>query len=193
MWRKNSLDRYRSNPCYEPTFTLVQRRHAYLVTACGPAVDEFIIISRRRNSICFSPDGHTMYYCDSPTRTIRCCDYDTDAGTIGNDRLFADLQEQPGEPDGSTIDSAGYLWNARWGGHRVLRYAPDGSIERIVQVPVAQPSCVAFGGAALDTLYITSARESLSDAALLAEPAAGGVLQLRLPDVRGLPEARFRD
>ncbi len=144
------------------------------------------------NSICFSPDGHTMYYCDSPTKTIRCSDYDTAAGTISNDRLFADLQEQPGEPDGSTIDSAGYLWNALWGDHRVLRYTPDGSIDCIVQVPVAQPSCVAFGGEALDTLYVTSARESLSDAALLAEPAAGGVFQVILPDVQGLPEARFR-
>ena len=145
------------------------------------------------NSICFSPDGRTMYYCDSPSKTIRCCDYDYDtaAGTISNDRQFASLHQQPGEPDGSTVDSEGYLWNAQWGGHRVLRFAPDGSIERMVRVPVAQPSCVAFGGAGLDTLYVTSARESLSAAALLAEPAAGGVFQLRLPDVRGLPEARF--
>ncbi|AEK61144.1 SMP-30/gluconolactonase/LRE family protein [Collimonas fungivorans] len=142
------------------------------------------------NSICFSPDGRTMYYCDSPSKTIRCCDYDS-FGATSNDRLFADLQQQPGVPDGSTVDSEGYLWNAQWGGHRVLRFAPDGSIERMVRVPVAQPSCVALGGAALDTLYVTSARESLSDADLLAEPAAGGVFQLRLPGVGGLPEGRF--
>lgn len=143
------------------------------------------------NSICFSPDGHTMYYCDSLSKTIRCCDYDTAAGTISRQRLFADLSGQPGEPDGSAIDSQGYLWNAQWGGHRVLRLAPDASIERVLMVPVAQPSCVAFGGAELDDLYITSARESLSPAALLAEPAAGGLFLRHVADVRGLPEARF--
>jgi len=143
------------------------------------------------NSIGFSPDGHTMYYCDSPTRTIRCCDYETGDGIIGNDRLFADLRQQPGVPDGSTVDRDGYLWNAQWGGYRVLRLAPDGGIDRIVEVPVAQPSCVALGGALLDTLYVTTARESLSAQALLAEPAAGGVFELRLTGSYGLPESRF--
>ncbi|HWW07794.1 SMP-30/gluconolactonase/LRE family protein [Collimonas sp.] len=143
------------------------------------------------NSICFSPDGRTMYYCDSPAKTIHCCDYDTASGSIANPRLFADLQQQTGVPDGSTVDSQGYLWNAQWGGYRVLRLAPDGSIDRMIKVPVAQPSCVALGGADLDTLYVTSARESLTAADLLAEPAAGGVFQLRLEDIRGLPEARF--
>jgi L-arabinonolactonase len=143
------------------------------------------------NSICFSSDGHTLYYCDSPSKTIHCCDYDTAAGSVSNARLFADLQQQPGVPDGSTVDSEGYLWNAQWGGYRVLRFAPDGSIDRMITVPVAQPSCVALGGADLDTLYVTSARESLAAAALLAEPAAGGVFQLRLTDIRGLPEMRF--
>ncbi|HWW99651.1 SMP-30/gluconolactonase/LRE family protein [Collimonas sp.] len=143
------------------------------------------------NSICFSPDGHTMYYCDSLAKKIHCCDYDTAAGTISRERLFADLSAQPGEPDGSAIDSQGYLWNAQWGGHRVLRLAPDGSIERLLEVPVAQPSCVAFGGAGLHDLYISSARESLSPEALLAEPAAGGLFRHHVADVCGLPEARF--
>ncbi len=143
------------------------------------------------NSICFSPDGHIMYYCDSPSKTIRCCDYDTEGGTISNDRLFVSLLEEPGVPDGSIIDSAGYLWNAQWGGSRVVRYTPDGSIDRVIPVPVTQPSCVTFGTESLDTLYITSARESLSAAALSIEPTAGGVFQCHLADVRGLPEARF--
>ncbi|AIY42609.1 L-arabinolactonase [Collimonas arenae] len=143
------------------------------------------------NSICFSPDGRVMYYCDSLSKKIHCCDYDSAAGAVSKPRLFADLSAQPGEPDGSAIDSDGYLWNAQWGGHRVVRFAPDGSIERMVDVPVAQPSCVAFGGDNLDILYVTSARESMSAAALLAEPAAGGVFRHQLADVRGLPEARF--
>ena len=147
------------------------------------------------NSISFSPDGRRMYYCDSLTKTIRCCDYGNDGGDAGsgfaNDRLFADLSAQAGVPDGSSVDSAGYLWNAHWGAGRVVRYAPDGSIDRIVPMPVPQPSCVAFGGERLDHLYVTSATDELSPAALAAAPMSGGLFGMRLTDVTGLPESRF--
>lgn len=148
------------------------------------------------NSICFSPDGATMYYCDTLSDTIRCCDYaasDSAAAlpACSRDRLFADLRDQPGSPDGSAIDSAGGLWNAQWGGSRVVRFAPDGSIDRIVALPVSQPSCVAFGGAGFATLFVTTAREDLSAEALQAEPLAGAVFSVRLDDMRGLPEVRF--
>ncbi len=97
------------------------------------------------NSIAFSPDGATMYYCDSPTREIRVCDYRAD-GSVANDRVFTTLTDATGEPDGSTVDSDGGLWNAQWGGRRVVRYGPDGVETERVDVPTAQPSCVAFGG-----------------------------------------------
>lgn len=134
------------------------------------------------NSICFSPDGTTMYYCDSPDRAIRCCDYDT----VSNDRLFA-LLEGDGEPDGSCIDADGHLWNAQWGGRRVVRYAPDGSIDRIIASPAEQPSCVAFGGPGLDILYASSARVGIADPG----DADGGLLSLAIDGMKGLPESRF--
>lgn len=139
------------------------------------------------NSICFSPDGVTMYYCNSPDRAIRCCDYDPVTGAITNDRVFVALDGDAGEPDGSCIDAEGHLWNAQWGASRVVRYTPQGKVERVFVSPALQPSCVAIGGAALNTLYVTSARVGMS------EPAVhdGALFQKKLTDVRGLVESRF--
>ncbi len=139
------------------------------------------------NSICFSPDGATMYYCNSPDRAIRCCDYDPVTGAISNDRVFVTLDGDAGEPDGSCIDAEGYLWNAQWGASRVVRYAPDGQVERVVESPALQPSCVAIGGVDLNVLYVTSARVGMS------EPAVhdGGLFKQVLAGVQGLPESRF--
>jgi L-arabinonolactonase len=142
------------------------------------------------NSIAFSPDGATMYFCDSPTREIRACDYRADGG-IANDRLFVRLADATGEPDGSTVDRDGGLWNAQWGGRRVVRYGADGVETERVEVPTAQPSCVALGGAQLGTLYITSARVGLDAAALAGDSRAGGVF-IATPARRGLPEPVFQ-
>ena len=142
------------------------------------------------NSIAFSPDGATMYYCDSPTREIRACDYGTD-GSIANDRVFTTLADATGEPDGSTVDRDGGLWNAQWGGARVVRYGADGAETARVTVPTVQPSCVALGGEQLGTLYITSARVDLDAAALAGDSRAGGVF-VAVPGQRGLPEAVFQ-
>ncbi|AXF09926.1 gluconolaconase [Paraburkholderia graminis] len=141
------------------------------------------------NSIAFSRDGATMYYCDSPTREIRACDYLADGGTA-NDRLFTRLTDATGEPDGSTVDRDGGLWNAQWGGARVVRYGADGVETERVDVPTVQPSCVALGGAQLGTLYITSARVGLDAAALAGDSRAGGVF-IATPARRGLPEPVF--
>lgn len=142
------------------------------------------------NSIAFSPDGARMYYCDSPTREIRVCDYRADGG-IANDRLFARLTDATGEPDGSAVDRDGGLWNAQWGGRRVVRYGSDGVETERVDVPTAQPSCVALGGANLGTLYITSARCDLDAAALAADAQAGGVF-VATTERQGLPEPVFQ-
>jgi len=143
------------------------------------------------NSICFSLDGKLMYHCDSMAGKIMVCDYDTDSGAVSHQRVFADLAQQPGGPDGSTVDAEGYLWNAQWGGARVVRFAPDGSIDRIVEVPTAQPSCVAFGGAAFDTLFVTTAHEGMSAEQRVQDELAGGLFSVPHLDVRGLPEVRF--
>ncbi|PMS32092.1 gluconolaconase [Paraburkholderia rhynchosiae] len=146
------------------------------------------------NSIAFSPDGATMYYCDSPTREIRACDYRADGGAdggIANDRLFTRLTDATGEPDGSTVDCDGGLWNAQWGGGRVVRYGTDGAETGRVDVPTVQPSCIALGGAQLATLYITSARIGLDAATLAGDSRAGGVF-IATPGRRGLPEPVFQ-
>ncbi|HKT98307.1 MAG TPA: SMP-30/gluconolactonase/LRE family protein [Paraburkholderia sp.] len=129
------------------------------------------------NSIAFSPDGSTMYYCDSPTREIRACDYNAGGadGTIANERTFVTLTDETGVPDGSTVDAEGGLWNAQWGGERVVRYGADGQETERVKIPTSQPSCVTLGGALLDTLYVTSARAEMDEAMLASEPHAGGI------------------
>lgn len=135
------------------------------------------------NSICFSPDGATMYYADSPDRAIRCCDYPS----LANDHVFA-VSVGEGEPDGSCIDGDGYLWNAQWGGSKVVRYAPDGSIERVLATPAQQPSCTAFGGKGLNVLFSSSARVGMADPV----PADGALLAASLAGIKGLPETRFK-
>jgi L-arabinonolactonase len=142
------------------------------------------------NSIAFSPDGSTMYYCDTPTREIQACDYGAD-GTIANQRIFVTLSDDTGAPDGSTVDADGGLWNAQWGGERVVRYGPDGLETERVKIPTAQPSCVTLGGALLDTLYVTSAREEMDEETLAREPHAGGVFSVRVGR-QGLEEPRFQ-
>ncbi|RDU94647.1 SMP-30/gluconolactonase/LRE family protein [Trinickia dinghuensis] len=141
------------------------------------------------NSIGFSPDGATMYFCDTPTREILACDYGAD-GSIGNIRVFTRLLDADGGPDGSTVDAEGGLWNAQWGGSRVVRYGPDGVETERVSVPTSHPSCVALGGPHLATLYITTARSELDPALLAAEAGAGGVF-VASSARRGLPEPLF--
>ncbi len=140
------------------------------------------------NSLAFSPDGATLYYCDSATRTIRCCPY---GDTLGSSRLFADLRgEERGEPDGACVDAEGGLWSAQWGAGRVVRYAPDGHLSHTLPVPATQPTRPAFGGAQLDTLYLTSARDGLDAATLAREPDAGALFAAQV-GTHGLPEPRF--
>jgi L-arabinonolactonase len=142
------------------------------------------------NSICFSPDGAAMYFCDSMKPLIWRWD-DYAGGDVGKVSVFVELDVANGSPDGATVDADGYLWSAQWGASRVVRYAPDGGIERIVALPVTQPSCACLGGAGLDELFITTAQESLAPAALAGQPQAGGLFRAPQAGVRGLREMRF--
>lgn len=141
------------------------------------------------NSLCWSPDGATMYFSDMPTGRIDAFDYDSRTGSIANRRTFATLKT-PGAPDGSIVDVEGHLWNAQWGGGKLVRYRPDGSVEREVRLPVSNPSCLVFGGPELDILYVSSAWFTLDAATRLREPHAGSLFAFR-PGVHGLPSARF--
>ncbi|WP_175664319.1 SMP-30/gluconolactonase/LRE family protein [Burkholderia ambifaria] len=138
------------------------------------------------NSIAFSPDGSKMYFCDSLVREILVCDYGR-AGVAGV-RPFVRLTDADGDPDGSTMDRDGGLWNAQWGGRRVVRYAADGVETERIAVPTAQPSCVTLDGEG--RLYVTSARVGLSDDALASDADAGGVFVAQTRHA-GLPTARF--
>ncbi|HST45181.1 MAG TPA: SMP-30/gluconolactonase/LRE family protein [Luteimonas sp.] len=139
------------------------------------------------NSIAFSPDGGVMYFCDSTTGCIQCCDYGDTPGAV---RTFVDLAGLDGEPDGSCVDAEGGLWNAQWGMGRVVRYAADGDQTDVIALPATQVTRPAFGGAGLDTLFVTSARDGLAVGALHDQPHAGALFAA-VPGARGLPEARF--
>ena len=140
------------------------------------------------NSLCWSPDGRTMYFADSPTRRILAFDYDAASGEPSNERLFA--ATEAGFPDGSCVDADGCLWNAEYGGWRVVRRTPAGKLDRVVELPVQNPTCCAFGGSELDVLFITTARQRLSEAEIRKQELAGSLLAVR-PGVKGLPESRF--
>jgi len=143
------------------------------------------------NSICFSPDGRVMYFADSPEGRIWAYDYDADHARIINRRLIYDFVDEPGLPDGSVVDSEGFIWNAEWNGYRIVRISPDGVLDRVVEVPVKNPTCIAFGGDDLKTLYITTSRLMMSESELASMPTSGGLYALEI-DVAGIVDTRFR-
>jgi sugar lactone lactonase YvrE len=142
------------------------------------------------NSICWSPDDRTMYFADTHVGMLWAYQFDLERGTLRNERVFADCSNRPGKPDGSCVDADGCVWNAEYGGGRVVRYRPDGKIDLAVELPVANVTCCCFGGADLSTLYISTARQRMSAEQLAREPLAGGLFACR-PGARGMVEARF--
>jgi L-arabinonolactonase len=142
------------------------------------------------NSICFSPDGDSMYLCDSPQRRIMRGRYHASEARLDDVRPFVTVAD--GFPDGSVIDADGYLWNAVWGAGVVRRHAPDGELDREVAIPAKNPTCIVFGGAAMNELYVTTARQEMSNEELAATPQAGGVYRFVVPGVRGLSDALCR-
>ena len=103
--------------------------------------------------------------------------------------MFSD-EKLPGYCDGSAIDSQGYLWNARFAGSCLIRFAPDGMVDRRLDLPVTNPTCCCFGGPDLKTLYVTSARFGLGAEQLRRNPSEGAVLAVSV-DVPGTPSVRF--
>jgi L-arabinonolactonase len=141
------------------------------------------------NALCTSPDGSRLYFADSPRRTIFVYDLDRISGFLSNRRLFVETPEGA-FPDGANVDREGFIWNAHWGAGRIVRYAPDGCIDRMVDVPASQPSCIAFGGPEMNLLFVTSARDGLKDDILLRQASAGNLFVYRT-DITGLPDADF--
>lgn len=145
---------------------------------------------RAPNSLAWSPDGRTMYFADSYLQTIFAYEFDPDLGIVGERREFAKL-DAPAMPDGSTVDAEGFLWNAEYDGGRITRYAPDGRVDRVLELPVRRPTSCAFGGRDLDVLYVTTASQRLTPDERAAQPFAGAMLALDV-GVRGSPEPRYR-
>lgn len=142
------------------------------------------------NGMAFSPDGRTMYLSDShpSVQLVWAFDYDIEAGTPSNRRLFVDMNPLPGRPDGAAVDADGCYWICGNDAGLVHRFTPAGKLDRSLAVPVKKPAMCAFGGAGLDTLFVTSIRPAGID--LSDQPLAGGVFALQ-PGVRGLPEPSF--
>jgi L-arabinonolactonase len=149
-------------------------------------VEEGITFS---NGPCFSVDGRTFYFADSAEHSIYAYDYDVATGCPSRRRLFADTRALGGLPDGSTVDSEGRVWSAIFRGGKVAAFAPDGTIDRVIDLPVSLVSSVMFGGPSLDRLFVTTI-----DPACFGEPLADGAGYIYVIDglgVRGLPEPRY--
>jgi sugar lactone lactonase YvrE len=142
-----------------------------------------------QNGLAWSPDGRTMFLSDShPTRQlVWAFDYDTDEGMPSGQRLFVDMNNHPGRPDGAAVDSDGCYWICGNDGAGILRFTPEGKLDRRIEVPMTKPAMCSFGGERLDTMLVTS----ISAGAPTGDEWAGALILLR-PGVTGLAETRFR-
>ncbi len=144
------------------------------------------------NGIAWNLDNSLMYVCDSPARQIYQYEFDPTNGCLGQMRIFAQILQEEGFPDGLTVDSQGYLWSCHWGGWQITRYAPNGEIDSVIPMPVPRPTSCCFGGADLTTLYVTSASINLTAAQLADAPQSGMVFAIET-DIKGLPEPSYLD
>jgi sugar lactone lactonase YvrE len=158
-------------------------------------LDDGIICS---NGPCWSPDGKTFYIADTFVDEFWAYDYDIASGTVSNRRVFADTKNVTGVPDGSTVDSEGCLWNAELISGDLVRYDPDGNVERRIGMPVRNITSVMFGGDNLDEIYVTSMARVKHPAVherfrVDAKPqfGAGSLFRITGLGIRGLPEPRF--
>jgi len=130
------------------------------------------------NGMAWSADGRTFFLSHSNSGAIFAFDYEAAAGRIRNRRVFATVPSGLGVPDGAAIDTEGGYWAALHGGGRLRRFHRDGSVDRDVDLPVSQPTMLAFAGENLATLYVTSASDKLSPEQKAREPHAGGMFRL---------------
>ena len=139
------------------------------------------------NGLAWSPDGCTMYHADTKTKTIYTFEFDGRDGTLGERRRFAVVEESGGGgPDGGAMDSEGCYWSAIYGAGKLLRFDPDGKVEREIPMPVRNPTMPAFGGADWRTIYVTTARQSESAANRVIHPHEGGLFAFEAP-APGIP------
>lgn len=150
------------------------------------------------NGPCWSPDDRTFYFADTFVDEFWAYDYDVEAGTLSNRRIFATTKNSAGVPDGSTVDEEGYLWNAELISGDLVRYAPDGTVDRKIGMPVRNITSVMFGGDDLKDIYVTSMARVKHPAVhdlfrVEAKPqfGAGALYRIRGLGIRGVEEPRF--
>lgn len=152
---------------------------------CQKIIDSLSI----SNALCFDLDGKHFYHTDTPLRQIQQYLYNEHTGKAELVKQF--VQTEAGcFPDGACIDSENHLWNAQWGGHNVVRYNQQGQIDFAVEVPVPQPSCVAIGGPNMNWLFVTSAKQGMSDQALSKYPLSGSLFIYQLNKRIGIEECQ---
>ncbi len=147
------------------------------------------------NGLGFSTDNRILYFTDSALRRIYAYDVNLETGELSNKRIFVEVPKEEGFPDGLTVDQEGFVWSAQWYGAQVVRYDPDGKVQRRIRLPVTQVSSLAFGGSDLTDLYVTTANEPWISA--LVPPGydyslsntGGSLYRIRL-EVQGKPEHR---
>lgn len=154
---------------------------------CRAMFDGFVL----PNALSWSPDDRSMYFADTHNQVIWEFDFDLDDGAISNRRVFKDWTQQRGRPDGATVDTDGCVWNCMVATGQLVRLTPKGEVDRVIQLPVTNPTCPAFGGDKLDVLYVTSHSQRLTPEQLAAEPYAGGVFALNV-GAQGMAEPRYR-
>ena len=168
----------------------------YLIETDGSVSiqDEGIELS---NGLGLSPDEKTLYYADSTARKIYAYDVDQQTSALSNRRVFVDVPLAEGIPDGLTVDAQGFVWSAQWYGSQIVRYDPDGKVERTIQVPASQVTCMAFGGPDWNELYITTASDDWPTR--YAPPGydsskmhIGGELYRLMLDIQGKPEYKTK-
>jgi sugar lactone lactonase YvrE len=145
------------------------------------------------NGIDWSPDDGVLYLADSGTRTVTAYDYDVDLGTLGPPRTLLEFaDDEPGTPDGLTVDREGHLWIALWGGGQVRRYSSAGVLEDVVRVRATKTSSCAFAGPSLDILVVSTSSQGLSVREQAIQPDAGRLFTVRVPDVVGRAAFPYR-
>lgn len=143
------------------------------------------------NGIGWSPGGEAMYLIDSTSQQLDVLDFDGRNGEIANRRCLAEIAPEDGMPDGLAVDAEGGVWVCLFGGGAVRRYSPEGHLDEHIALPVPHPTCPAFGGEDLATMFVTSTRHRLTPQQLAGLPAAGSLFALR-PGVSGLAANQFQ-
>lgn len=151
-------------------------------------LDQGIICS---NGPCFSPDGKILYFADSYSRAIFAYDYDTATGDVRSKRVFGSFAELQGFPDGATVDAEGYVWSVEVYAGRLVRFNPDGVIDRLVGLPVFSSTSISFGGPNLDIAFVTSMARPFKGR-YPREREAGMTIAVHGLGVRGIAEPRFK-